>query len=852
MKTSPMKRVILFALFILALGLSAQAQELRTVYLKYREGKALLFAGNVSVYTFKTKAQADRAAEMLASGGAAGLQRLGGFIASSVTDASDGACYVKMAKDGYMVVDPEKIITDDELQIEVVSTKATNANGDVEYVLGSNNPNKGEKTETLREVESKGKRKLMNAQDQVMPRACGNRITFPPVKVLVDSAYARANARFIVAPVVYKNGEIDQAFAPTVLDGKPYRDSQYRRMGYNLENDKLYPFAVAHFMGDYKKDVVYTQPFVFDYEKGAKYKGIARVSYEDYNAVYHEDTYEWWDGRLQDPMRFLDWDDVKKSIPMDYLRYKKEGRAEKRPQVIKGLQVNYPVGSEEIDLSDSATIRSIQKIVENIRAYYDDDDSFIERISVRGFASPEGLEASNRRLGEARSRSLGRWVRKTFPRSDKLYNNFDFSQCDIVPWSEVADSLEARFKGDPMADQAVEELRDIISKFNTLDAQWAQIRQRDWFGFVNQEILPRMRRVDIEYTTVTSRVKTPQEIYDGYRLTGLSYLNTAKAYEYYELLKRFIDSGNDAEAAKVAEVAYKSDLIAENVIRHDRDSITRNREDGTISFVLKPSDWTRRPYPLAAYCLAKSKLARHEVDTVMLKNYIDWSGNGLENKKTWRNQEAGWWNDEALVVLQVLMYCEAKDYHKAHDLCTRHLSDNPKYERLKMFIRCMNCEWDNPEVRDYIAQSSSLNNAVVTMAQNTEQGYRDALYILDTDSCIDNKNADTWYMRAICRFQLETDDVSPGAMAYFATACYDPDPEIEGKPRSFAAPMLEAFRLDPSNVEFIDTDGYFNDSYRLLVWFFWKGQNEGKTMEQIAEEYNHIRSKYYLERKGNN
>ena len=551
-------------------------------------------------------------------------------------------------------------------------------------------------------------------------------------------------------------------------------------------------------------------------------------------------------------MRFLDWEDVKKSVPIDYERYKKEGRAERRPQVIKGLQVNYPVGSEEIDLSDSSTIQSIQKIVENIRSYYDDDDSFIERISVRGFASPEGIEANNRRLGEARSRSLGRWMRKTFPRSDKLYNNFDFSQCDIVPWSEVADSLEVRFKGDPTADQAVEELRDIIAKYPTLDAQWGQIRQRDWFGFVNQEILPRMRRVDIEYTTVTSRVKTPQEIYDGYRLTGMAYLNTAKNYEFYELLKRFINEGNDAEVAKIAEVAYKSDLIAENVIRHDRDSITRNLEDGTISFVLQPSDWIRRPYPLAAYCLAKAKLARHEVDTVMLKQYIDWSGNGFENKKTWRNQEAGWWNDEAIVVLQILMYCEAQDYHKAHDLCVRHLGDNPKYERLRMFIRCMDCEWDNPEVRNYVAQTSALNNAVVTMAQNTEESYRDALYILDNDPTIDNTNANIWYMRAICRFHLEADDVSPGAMAYFATGCYDPDPEIEDKPRSFAAPMLEAFRLDPANVEFIDTDGYFNDSYRLLVWFFWKGQNEGKTMEQIASEYSTIRSKYYLERKGNN
>jgi len=844
------QRIALLMLFFMGVNLSASAQELRTVFIKYREGTALLFAGNVSVYTYKTKAQAERAAEALSAGSAKSIEKFPGFIASAVTDVSDGACYVKMAKDGYMVVDPIKIITDSELQIEVVSTKETNANGDVEYILGTNSGNKEEKTVKMREVESKGKKKLMKGQDMVTPKACGNRLFFPPVKVLVDSAYTRADGRFIVAPIVYKNGKVDQNFSPTVLDGFPYHESQYRRMGYNYDNDKLNSYRANHYMENFKEDTVYTQAFsILNYDKSAKYKGIARFSFENYNAIYHEDTYEWWDGRTQDPMRFLDWDDVKRSIPIDYTRYRYVGRAEKSRREIKDLHVNFAVGSDQIDMSDSATIASIDKIIENITSFYDDSESFIDHMIIRGFASPEGIESSNRKLCKARSASIGNWVRSRFPDRSKLQNNFEY-EGDIVPWSEVANYLEKNFAGDEYANEIVLELREIIAANSSLDGQWARIRDREWYPYVNEQVLPHMRRVDIEYSTVTNRVKSPQEIYDSYMANKSGYLKTAKPYEYYELMKRFFEDEEEEELASVAEVAYKSDIVTQNAIRHNRNIESRN-EDGTANYYLEPSDWYRRPYPLAAYFVARNKFMHHEVDTVMLKEYIDWSNEGLENQKTWKNQDAGWWNDEAIVVLQILMYCEAHDYYMAHDLCTRHLSDDPKFDRLKMFVRCMDCEWDNPEVRDYIAQSSALNNAVVTMAQNDEEGYRDALYILDNDTSINNNNGNVWYMRAICRFQLEA-DTRPDALAFFANNCYDPEPSETEKPKDFGAPMLEAFRLDPSNVEYINSDGYFNDSYRLLVWYFYKRQKDGLTMDKIAEEYNRIRSRYYMNNKSGN
>ena len=50
-------------------------------------------------------------------------------------------------------------------------------------------------------------------------------------------------------------------------------------------------------------------------------------------------------------------------------------------------------------------------------------------------------------------------------------------------------------------------------------------------------------------------------------------------------------------------------------------------------------------------------------------------------------------------------------------------------------------------------------------------------------------------------------------------------------------PLLKAFELDESNVEYIKTDGYFNDAYRLLVLYFWKRLSEGMKITDVAKEY---------------
>jgi hypothetical protein len=71
----------------------------------------------------------------------------------------------------------------------------------------------------------------------------------------------------------------------------------------------------------------------------------------------------------------------------------------------------------------------------------------------------------------------------------------------------------------------------------------------------------------------------------------------------------------------------------------------------------------------------------------------------------------------------------------------------------------------------------------------------------------------------------------------------DQPPYQSGLISTIGEPMLKAFELDKENVKYLENDGYFNDAYRLLVFYFWKRINEGVDREQIAKEYDALVSK---------
>ncbi len=824
----------MLAILLVGVCSAAMAQNLRNLFLKNKSINTP--AGDVIVYTFKTKAQAERAMQYINEGKRDQVMKINGYISNDETDKIDGACTILMANDGYMVVDPEKL----GLDCEVASTRPTKANGDVIYIIGAKK-GKAEDimTDSLKQIDVTSKRKARKGQEMVTPKSCGDELLFPAQVIQIDSLYARSNARVIVSPIIICDGKPVKHFPPSVMDGERYHNTQTLRMGNDITHDALAEYIVNDKMQDFIPTTIYTQPMRFKYTKGKKYRGYARISYENYRNVYHEEYVEWWDGSIQDPMQYLEFNHKKVLVPMQDNRYKHKGRVEAIPRKIAGLKVNFQVGKAIINLNDSATLASIEEISSTISSYYNNDNAFIKSMTIKGYASPEGLESSNRALSNNRAAALRQYVGSHFPNPQKIQSIT--SEGHIIPWSEVMTYLDSTYQDDQRVQEIVNDLKDIIEKQKTLDGQNRIARTKEWFSFVREEVFPQLRRVDIEYQAVANRILEPDEILANYKREGESYLKSARPYECYQLLKMFNDEGNDKELAKIAPLLYADQNLKEAVVRHERviDSIVNNRP----YYHTIPSKGYNRPYSFAAYCMVKEKLFRGEVDTLTLREYIDWSNDGKENEKNWENQFRGWWNDESIVTLQVLMYCQAKEYRKAYDLCYNHLPrNNDKFKMLRMFVRCLNCEWDDPEVKDYISTTSPQNKVAVLIAQDNRESYQEALKLLENDSIANDDASMKWYLNALCRFRLHPNN-QPDNQPYVGRNCYDPDQEL-GIPQDFAAPMLRAFQVQPKNVERISSDGYFNDSYRLLVWYFWKYMQQNMEMEDIVMKYDAARGKY--------
>ena len=108
---------------------------------------------------------------------------------------------------------------------------------------------------------------------------------------------------------------------------------------------------------------------------------------------------------------------------------------------------------------------------------------------------------------------------------------------------------------------------------------------------------------------------------------------------------------------------------------------------------------------------------------------------------------------------------------------------------------------------------------------------------------VDNGDCKVHYLKAICRFRLNPfkDYEHP---AYPAYNIYDREGDEEMGKRDFAAPMLEALRLNPEYMKQLEVDGYFNDAYRRMVKYFWYRLQQGADLLDISREYDELRQKY--------
>lgn len=679
----------------------------------------------------------------------------------------------------------------------------------------------------------------------------------------IDPKHSRSNARFVVSPRVIlpqRNDSLVWYLTPDVIDGQEYEKQLFARRGYDWHNDRLHEFhhdSVLHMKDNRGERFLYMATFG-PMKPNLIYKVIGDCWYEDFHSIYHRDSVLISDGNFREPMRFLNWDDAKKAVPIVPELYSRRAYAEAMSYPMD-FHMEFEKGSAVLNMTDSLTAAEWNRLYSWLKTYAQDVNSEISSVTVTAYSSPEGRYDRNKQLSRERTVWMVNKLKTAFPSVSGVIFSGEYDRTDnIVPWSTVADTLEA-LPGRHVADYAAS-IRDIVERKGSFDAQQEAIQANsEMWKYINDSVLKRVRRVEIVAEVITKRVLEKEEIMEKYQNDSNFHNGIGlMAYQYYILMNELYAREDWDGLYTIARAAYDSEVTREfgttrmNAVPFEECSVKEQEnarrkaeEDGKpIPKYLLHSEYCDRPYPLAGYYMANCLLHMNRYDTELLRPFLD---DGIMN----RNFQHVY-NDPAIVVLQVLMYCVKQQFHEANKLIMKYsLKNNEQFKKLCMFVSCLagNYKYDE-EVRNYVASTSPMNRAVILAAM---EEFEKALIVLKSEE-IPQDDPRVNYLRAICKFQsLRPEQKSSRRQYYMSSALYNPYDEEESlddeSNGSFAAPMLEALRANPNNVEYLKTDGYFNNAYRQLVFYFWKRLNDGLEKKDIASEYDSLVKKYYIQEK---
>jgi len=485
----------------------------------------------------------------------------------------------------------------------------------------------------------------------------------------------KTNAR-LVAQMFVVNADFSDTlmyYPPMIYDGKQFHKTQEL---WSL--DTLYQSAGN--LEDVADTLVFSGVFENNDEKNI-YFAKAHIWVEDYIKTYYSDTIDIMNtGRLQRPFEFLEYEFDE--YHLDRQKYKKDPRREQVDDA-KKMSLKFKVNSAELDMTDEATVADITNLKKVLKDLNDDPTATLKELHVNGYSSPDGTYAKNQDLSNRRTKTVRDELYSVLSRSvlERMYKT---DKGHVAGWNDLADVLER----DSLVSEAAD-VREIVEKYPNIDQQGPKMRTLPYYSKLISPRLDSLRTVSCAYSFEMLRFLEPHEILEKYNndkdyRSGNKHMSLNEYWNLFELVK----DENELESL------YKRALAA---------SIKSEK----------------KPWPLPANLLAVSYLRKEQVDTMLLKPFIDetFSANFEVRNMYDKSQVDEIINDESIVANQVKMYMLAKDYTSAAKWSSLIES---KYPMLRAVARCLGGKLDyrNPEEKgavDMIKNSSPRNEVIVNM-----------------------------------------------------------------------------------------------------------------------------------------
>ncbi len=160
--------------------------------------------------------------------------------------------------------------------------------------------------------------------------------------------------------------------------------------------------------------------------------------------------------------------------------------------------VRFPINSSQMSqtFSDNASeIRSLKNFVAKFR---DDTLMHVKAVKIKGWASPDGVEASNRKLAKARAAAFATYLRSQCPEMKNFAVETSFA---VATWSDCLPMLERSSVANRTA------AADIINGKHTMATKEAHLSKMPavW-DYLKSSVLPEFRCAEIEIVYTHSAI----------------------------------------------------------------------------------------------------------------------------------------------------------------------------------------------------------------------------------------------------------------------------------------------------------------------------------------------------------
>lgn len=270
-------------------------------------------------------------------------------------------------------------------------------------------------------------------------------------------------------------------------------------------------------------------------DKKKTYRGMVRYVMEDYHHCFYDNIYPGTCLHVR-PFKFLEASNTVAELELDQEFYEKpeEGRVNIPP---KDLGMFFEHGSTRL-IEDSAYIVTINQIHSDFRDI-ETMGGVLTKGSLIGYASPDGSEATNRRL------ALGRAEVAKSKINNRQLRDVSVS-AEIDTWDHTAEMLQK----EGLAEEA-EFVRQCIAESNgQREVAWRKIAAHPNYREVIKPVVDRQCRIVFTYEYFANKVMNAQEAVAAYRI------NKHKLYSNGDYFNIFTQLEDSVELDELTEIAY--------------------------------------------------------------------------------------------------------------------------------------------------------------------------------------------------------------------------------------------------------------------------------------------------------